>query len=574
MLEKLYIKNYLIIKEAELNFIKGLNIITGETGAGKTIILDALGLLLGDRGNYSIIKNEDEKMVVEGIFNFNNYKKAVLFLEKNGLSGENKNGYVIIRRELSKKGISRVFLNDTPVSISLLKEFGDIIIDIHSQNEHQSLLRKETHLEFLDTFTGDSTLPEGYAGKFDEYKKLIAEYETLKSKKESLHERKSYIEFQLKEINNINPLPDEDEELEKNLKKLENAELINEAINNAQALLYEKDENVSAGLSASIKEIRKIVSYDKTIERMLATLEESYFQVKSITEELREFGRNINFDRETTEQIRQRLSTIAFLKKKYGLSVNELVKKAADLTEELNAAENYDFESEKLEKELKENLKELFLLSEKLTEKRKLSAAQLEKNVNKYLRETGLENAVFNVRIEDYKEGENTGFTYKNGTKHIKLTGNGKDNTEFFIRINKGDEFTPLRKTASGGEISRIMLSLKASIGGKESVPVLVFDEIDAGISGKTADKVGKLLSKLAANHQIIAITHLPQIAASGENNLRVSKRETETHTLTEIKILDEKEKIDEIAKLISGEKVTEAATRAAKELIKQVSRN
>jgi DNA repair protein RecN (Recombination protein N) len=570
LLEKLYIKNYLIIKEAELNFIKGLNIITGETGAGKSIILDALGLLLGDRVNYSIIKNEDAKMIVEGIFNFNNYKKAVLFLDNNDLLGENKKGYVIIRRELSKKGISRVFLNDTPVNIRLLKEFGDIIIDIHSQNEHQSLLRKETHLEFLDTFTGENTLLEEYTGKFDEYKKLIAEYEALKSKKESLQERKSYVEFQLKEINNINPLPDEDEELEQNLKKLENSELINEAINNAQVLLYEKDENVSASLSASIKEIRKINSYDKTLERMLAMLEESYFQVKSITEELREFGRNINFDRETTEQIRQRLSTLAFLKKKYGLSVNELIKKAADLTDELNVAENYDFEAEKLEKELNEKLKELFLLSDKLTEKRKLSAAQLQKNVNKYLQETGLENAVFKVKIEDYEPAENTGFTYKNRTKQTKLTRNGKDNTEFFVRINKGEEFTPLRKTASGGEISRIMLSLKASIGGKESVPVLVFDEIDAGISGKTADKVGKLLSKLAANHQIIAITHLPQIAASGENNLRVSKRETETHTLAEIKTLDEKEKIDEIAKLISGKEITMTTLKAAEELIKQ----
>lgn len=570
MLEKLYIKNYLIIKEAELNFKKGLNIITGETGAGKTIILDALGLLLGDRGNYSIIKNEDEKMIVEGVFNFNKYKKAVLFLDGNGLSGENSNGYVIIRRELSKKGISRVFVNDTPVNISLLKEFGDIIIDIHSQNEHQSLLRKETHLEFLDNFMGQNSLLEEYTLRFDEYKKLKAEHDTLKSKKDSLRERKAYIEFQLKEINSINPLPDEDEELEQSLKKLENAELINESISNAQAILYERDENVSAGLSASIKEIRKITQFDKTLEKILESLEDLYTQIKSITEELRVIGRNMNFDRETTEQVRQRLSTLTFLKKKYGLSINELIKKAADLSAELNLSENFDFEAEKLEKEKKEKLKDLFLLSEKLTEKRKLSAAQLEKNVNKYLHETGLENALFNVRIEDYEEGENTEFAFKNGTKHIKLTGNGKDNAEFFVRINKGEEFTPLRKTASGGEISRIMLSLKASISGKESIPVLVFDEIDSGISGKTADKVGKLLSKLAANHQIIAITHLPQIAASGENNLRVSKKETETHTVAEIKSLDEKEKINEVAKLISGKEITKTTIKAAEELIKQ----
>ena len=573
MLEKLYIKNYLIIKEAELNFKNGLNIITGETGAGKSIILDALGLLLGDRSSHSIIKNEDEKLVVEGIFNFNNYKKADLFLEDNKLSGENNNGYVIIRREISKKGISRVFVNDTPVNISLLKEFGDIIIDIHSQNEHQSLLKKETHLEFLDSFTGDNPQLEDYTGKFDEYKKLIAEYEKLKSKKESLQERKSYIEFQLKEINNINPLPDEDVELEQNLKKLENSELINESISNAQTLLYENDENVSAGLSASIKEIKKIAAYDKALERILTSLEDSYFQIKSITEELRTFSGNIGFDRETTEQIRQRLSTLTFLKKKYGLSVSELIKKATDLAQELNISENFDFEAEKREKEIKEKSKELFLLAEKLTEKRKLYAAQLEKNVNKYLHETGLENAVFKVKIDNYKQEENHGLTFKNKTENVKLTRRGKDDTEFFIRINRGDELTSLRKTASGGEISRIMLSLKATISGKESIPVLVFDEIDAGISGKIADKVGKLMIQLAKNHQIIAITHLPQIAAAGKNHITVSKKENGTNTQATINHLNQEEKIPEIAKLFSGNSVTEASLKTARELIKQYGR-
>jgi DNA repair protein RecN (Recombination protein N) len=574
LLEKLYIKNYLIIKEAELNFKKGLNIITGETGAGKTIILDALGILLGDRGNYSIIKNEDEKMVVEGVFNLCGYGKAERFLKENNLTGENNNGYVIIRRELFKKGISRIFVNDTPVNIGLLKDFGDIIIDIHSQNEHQSLLRKETHLDFLDSYAGENRELDEYGEKFDTHKKRITAYETLKAKKDSLLEKKSFIEFQLKEINNINPRPGEDEELENGLKKLENAELINEALGNIQSILYEKEDNVLSALSAAIKEIKRISLFDKALEQNRSALEEAALHIKNITEELRSVSGNIDFDKETTEQTRQRLSSLTFLKKKHGMPLNEIIQKAEDLEAELNLCENFDFELEKLEKEIKQNLEELFFLSEKITAKRKASAALLEKNVNKYLQVTGLENAAFKVKIENYAKEENTGFTYQHKTKPTKLTKSGKDNIEFFVQINKGDDFTSLRKSASGGEISRIMLSLKASISGKDSIPVLVFDEIDAGISGKTANKVGKLMLKLAAEHQVIAITHLPQIAAASENHLKVSKKETDKSTQAQINRLGEEEKITEIAKLLSGEKVTEAAMRAAKELINQVSRN
>lgn len=574
MIEKLYIKNYLIIKEAELNFKKGLNIITGETGAGKSIILDALGLLLGDRGNYSIIKNEDEKMVVEGIFNLSDHRKAGMFLKENNLTGENNNGYVIIRRELFKKGISRIFVNDTPVNAGLLKDFGDIIIDIHSQNEHQSLLRKETHLDFLDSFTGNYPFLDEYGEKFDEYKKLITEYETLKSKKEALFEKKAFIEFQLKEINNINPQPGEEEDLENSLKKLENAELINESLGNIQSILYEKEDNTLSSLSTAIKEIKKISVFDKVIEQSLSALEEASLYIKNTIEELRSVNGNIKFDKETTEQIRQRLSSLIFLKKKYGLPVNDLIKKAENLTAELNLCENFDFELEKNRKELRQKFEELLLLSEQITSKRKASATLLEKSVNKYLHVTGLENATFKVKIENYAPEENNWFTHQNKKNPVRLIRSGKDNVEFFVQINKGDDFTSLRKTASGGEISRIMLSLKASISGKESTPVLVFDEIDAGISGKTADKVGKLMLKLAAEHQIIAITHLPQIAAASEQHLKISKKETDKSTQVQINHLREEEKITEVAKLLSGEKITETAIKAAKELINQISRN
>lgn len=574
MLEKLFIKNYLIIKEAELNFSKGLNILTGETGAGKTIILDALSLILGERADYSIIKNEKEKLVIEGIFRIEKNRKIAKFLNEKELllDGEDKNS-VILRRELYKKGFSRNFINDTPVSNSDLQEFGNLIIDIHSQNEHQSLLNKDTHLEILDNFLSDKNIINDFETEYENYKSEVAKYTGLINKKDSLLERKVFIEYQLKEINDVNPQTDEDSQLENELTKLENSEEISTALNSSLQRLYDGDDNIIAGLSLTIKELKKISKFDSELEKLISDVESSYISLKDVSATLSEYNESLNFDAVRIEQIRDRLGALNFLKKKYKLSVNELIEKSATLAEELNLTENFDYEIEQMKKKIDEYKKNLFKSAIKLSDLRKKAIKDLQKSVNSYLKEVGLESAEFRVDHRYYQGREDELFTDIKEKEKVLITSGGIDDIEFLIMTNKGTDFSPLRKTASGGEISRIMLSIKAALSGKDNIPILVFDEIDSGISGRIAGKVGNLLKELSKSHQIISITHLPQIAAKSETHLYVSKTESKdknkTGTVAEIKTLTDEEKITEVAKMLSGENVTKASLQSAKELIK-----
>jgi len=338
MLEKLFIKNYLIIREAELKFSSGLNILTGETGAGKTIIIDALSLILGERADYSIIKDTNDKLVIEGQFEFDNNQRVYDFLKNNDLLSESFSSHnmVVLRRELLKKGMSRGFINDIPVSILQLKNFGDIIIDIHSQNEHQSLLKKESHIKLLDSFIGNKDIFSKYKNDFSKYLKLVKKYEELINKKDSIVERKNFIEFQLKEINNINPQEGEEENLEKELNKIENTEEISLSLNNSLSILYEKDNNVTVALSSILKELKKVVKYDSDLKKILDDIESYYISIKEIVDTLRNYNNSINFEPVKIEQIRSRLGSINFIKKKFNLSESELINKAKKLKEELD----------------------------------------------------------------------------------------------------------------------------------------------------------------------------------------------------------------------------------------------
>ena len=569
MIEKLYIKNYLIIKEAEIEFSKGLNILTGETGAGKSIILDALSMILGERADFSLIRKNTDKLIIEGAFNLRNNPLVKEFLINKDL--DENNGFVIVRRELNEKGTSRNFLNDTPIQLSELKDFGDMIIDIHSQNEHQSLLKKETHIKILDNFIGQDKRFTEYLQVFEEFRALIKEYESLSDKRDILTERKDIIEFQLKEINNVNPSVDEERELENELSKLENIEDISLNVDSALRILYEDEHGVYPALSTALKELRAAVAYDNEFGKLVEDLESSYITIKEVSDYLNNYKSGINFDPVRIEQIRDRLGSLNFLKKKYNLSVEELVRKAEDLTGELNLTENFDYELEKLKKGINEVKEDLFKKADDISKLRKKQAKELEKSVNSYLNEVGLESAEFRVDFSHLHAGEeNQKFSYLVKDEKIVLSKSGIDSVEFLIKVNKGTDFNPLRKSASGGEVSRVMLAIKASLSGRDNVPILVFDEIDAGISGRIAGKVGKVMRQLAESHQIIAITHLPQIAAVSEKHFYIEKQDLKEETVTIIKVLSEEEKVTEVAKLISGENVTESSEKSARELIGQ----
>jgi len=572
LLEKLLIKNYLIIKEAEILFQPGLNIVTGETGAGKSIILDALGLLLGERADYSLIKKDNDRMVIEGEFKFDieneKNKQLLTFLES--LDPANHTDFLIIRRELLKKGISRSFINDTPVNISDLKDIGDMIIDIHSQNEHQSLLKKEVHIDILDRFLNKPSLINNYKEKFEELKKINKEFSELSDKKQSLLERRTFIEFQLKEINNLNPIINEDTDLENELNRLENSEEIAASLNNSISILYESDSNIQSQLASVIKELKKVVKYDPEIQKTIDELEQNRIVLKDISSNLINYSSGLNYEPDRLDFIRTRLSALNSIKKKYSLDITSLIKKAAELVADLDLIENFDFETEQLQKKIVVVKSSAVKAATELSTARKKAAKELEKEVNLTLKEVALESAEFKI---DFKKSEEE-----------KLSDNGTDDVEFFIKVNKGSDFAQLRKAASGGEISRVMLAIKSALSNKDNIPILVFDEIDTGISGKIAGKTGKVLQKIAKSHQIISITHLPQIAALSDNHLYVSKKDVskengkangkvktkDEETIAEIKTLSQEEKVIEIAKMLSGEKVTDASTSSAKELINQ----
>lgn len=570
MIEQLLIRNYLYIKEVTIKFNKSLNILTGETGAGKTLILDALALLFGERADYSIVKNEQEKLIIEGVFNIKEVTEAKEFLKKKLLINEDIEDHLIVRKELTKKGISRNFINDVPVSINDLKELGDIMVDIHSQNEHQSLLKKEYHLKILDEYSDLREELSTFYKSFESYQKKVEDYQQINNKKKELEEKRGFLKYQLDEILGENLQKDEDETLEAELKKLENFEDVVIAVNKIDDLIYSGDYSAYVQISTALKEMKKIASIDSEIASKINEVETVYETLKEIGNSLNQYRESLSFEPEKIESIRERLSKINFLKKKYKSSIAELLQKAEEIEKELLFLENFDFEAEQLLQDISQQKQTLIALAEKLSVKRKKAAKKLSKEITAYLREIGLENADFTIMFSNYTSDENTPYVYEKENVNIKIKKDGIDNVEFFVRLNQGSEYLQLRKTASGGEVSRIMLAIKAAIAGKGGVPIMVFDEIDTGISGRIASKVGKVLKNLSEYHQIIAITHLPQIAAQSTNHFNVIKNVQDNQTVIEVKQLNNEEKILEIAKMISGQEITNSAIKSARELIEK----
>lgn len=572
MLEKLSIKNYLLLKNIEIDLSAGFNIITGETGAGKSILIGALNLLIGERADYSIISKSKDKMVIEGVIKISQNNKNTIsrVLKENDIESFGDN--VIIRRELHTKGYSRNFINDSPVGTSELKQLGEVIVDIHSQNEHQSLLKKDKHIELLDSYLSkmkgikfDEKL-NAYGQGYAELLNIITEYEEQNAKKSELDSRRSFMEFQLKEIAETDPKPNEDETLEGELKTSENIESIQNGLQSAYQSLYDESGSAVEKIKAAEKELSKISDYNADIEKILkditessAVLNESGRQLQSLIDSLGE-----GFEPEKLEQMRERLYKLQFLKKKYGGSLNEAITLREQLEKDLELVDNFDEKIKELEAGITSQKEDLFKKAGELSKLRKDRSKQLETEVVKILKEVGFENAEFKVSLTPSPSPKGRGEDMTVGL----LKSNGIDDVEFMVKINKGDEFTPLRKTASGGEVSRIMLAVKTVLADADKVDVLVFDEIDTGISGRIAQKVGRVMKNLSAHRQVIAITHLAQIAALANEHLLVEKGSEGESTVTTIRPLNKSEKVIEVAKLLSGETVTDASIKSAKELI------
>jgi DNA repair protein RecN (Recombination protein N) len=565
MLKSLLIKDYALIENVEVEFGKGLNIITGETGAGKSIIIDAMGLLLGERASTEIVRKGSEKSVVEGIFDIAGNKKVQKLLKENEIDGGSE---LIIRREVSLKGSNRCFLNDTPVALNLIKESGDLLVDLHGQHEHQSLLRQETHIEMLDEFGNLDSGLENYQTTFDKLAKLQKEIRELSEKENLLREKRELYEFQIKEIDAVSPVEDEEEKLADELKILENSEKLLSLTNEIYSSIYDSEGAIRDRLSEVRAKISELVKIDKSLTENLNECDSALEQLGDISNSIRTYKEKIDLEPERLEEIRERLGALTLLKKKYGGSLKSVIDHRNKIGSEFQLAENFSQKISELEKQINKARQECGVIAKKLSFERKSISKKVKKEIEESLKYLGITDSKFEVRIENEICTDREGNFILVDDKKYKFNQYGFDTVEFFISTNIGEDLKPLVKVASGGEVSRIMLALKSILAKSDKLPILIFDEIDTGVSGRIAQKVGQALKSLAHIHQIISITHLPQIAGLSDYHFAVEKSKTLDRVVSSIRLLNETERINEVAKLMSGEKITEATLNSARELM------
>ena len=565
MLKSLLVKDYALIGHINVEFGRGLNIITGETGAGKSILIDAMSLLLGERASTEVVRKGAQKSIVEGIFEVEGNKKVKKILEENEIDVLPE---LIMRREISLKGNNRCFLNDTPVTLNIIKDIGDLLVDLHGQHEHQSLLRTETHIEFLDEFSGIEDPLKDYKGKFSQLTEASRKLNELRQKENLLEEKKDIYQFQIKEIDAVSPLENEEGKINEELNILENSEKLSELTNSIYDSLYESENSVHDILGKIESDIKELEKIDKSFSEIRSECESAVSLINDISQFVRNYKAKIDIDPEHLEELRNRLGAITMLKKKYGGSVKAIIEHRKKIGEEYELAENYSERIERLESEIKKLRESCGTYAETLSKKRKEKSKKVQKEIQEALTYLGIENSAFKVEINQRAADKNDkDFLIVNG-KSFKYNSLGYDEVEFFISTNPGEDPKALAKIASGGEISRVMLALKSILAKTDKLPLLIFDEIDTGVSGRIAQKVGQALRDLASFHQIISITHLPQIAGLADQHFAVEKTLNDNRVVSSIKKLSKDERIKEVAKLMSGEKITEASLKGAKELM------
>lgn len=562
MLFSLYIKNFALIQELTVEFIPGLTIITGETGAGKSILMGALNIVLGERASSDLVRSGATKAVIEAVLKDVGSERIVTLLNAADIEQAPE---LILRRELSATGQSRCFINDTPCTVSLLKQVGELLIDLHGQHEHQLLLRADTHETLLDDFAG--TLPEITAYKQTRalLRNLQHEIERLNKEVTEIRNKKELLDFQLNELSALDLKNGEEESAETEITLLENAETLFTLSTALSELLYDSEHSAYSALSTAIHTLEKLSGIDKRFDIHL----EETRTAKSIVDELARFSRSysadIDFNPVRLETLRERQLQLQRIGKKYGRSIPELIELREELDTRIALENNLEEEIARIESEITRLKAELSRDAEILSVKRQKGARHLEQVIQVQLANLGIPNATFIVSITHEEQGN--GEICIEGEKYVALA-NGYDRIEFLISTNQGEKPKPLVKVASGGEISRIMLALKSALAESAELPILVFDEIDTGISGRIADAVGKNLKTLSRLHQIIAITHLPQIAAMADLHLSVEKSIHEERTVTQVTILDDESRLQAIAALISGNQISKSSLNLAAELV------
>lgn len=557
MLKELHIRNFALIDKLDIDFESGFSVITGETGAGKSIVLGAIGLLMGQRADTKAIKTGEQKCSIEAHFNLSAYDMKDWF-DENEIDFDADD--CIIRRELTASGKSRGFINDTPASVHQMKELGEMLMDVHSQHQNLLLQKEDFQLNTVDIIAHNTKEREEYSKAFHELhdaEKALAE---LKNSISDNRKNEEFMRFQLDELTAANFVKGEQEELEQEQESASHTEDIKSALYEADVLLNGDDNDIISNLKQVCSSIESITRVYPHVEELSERLESAYIEIKDIASDISSTLDDVEFDPERLEYINNRLDTIYSLEKKYSKgNVEELIEERDRLQKAIDAIDNSDEDLKELSAKVDTLRKKAQQLAGTLTKTRAKAAKTVEDEIHKRLTALGMPNVQFAVELTCNKTEDSS-----------HLTKDGQDKIAFMFSANKGMALRPVSQVASGGEIARVMLSLKAMISGAVKLPTIIFDEIDTGVSGKMAEKMADIMKEMGeANRQVISITHLPQIAAKGSFHYKVEKHDTESGTTSLMRRLNDEERVQEIAQMLSGENITDAALTNARELLK-----
>uniref|UniRef100_UPI004027F7E9 DNA repair protein RecN n=1 Tax=Segatella hominis TaxID=2518605 RepID=UPI004027F7E9 len=551
MLKQLYIKNFTLIDELNIQMHPGFSVITGETGAGKSIILGAIGLLLGNRADSKSIKAGRDRCVIEAHFDLSKYDMQQFFTD-NDIDEDLSD--TIIRRELTAAGKSRAFINDTPVSLTKMRELGEQLVDIHSQHQNLLLQKEDFQLNVVDIIAQDEKQRKNYEAAYNQYKQANQKLKALKAEIEKNRENEDFLRFQFKELDEAQLQNGEQEELEQEYEMLSHSEDIKTALYQADNHLSGDDGNIIERLKQTSEQLANIKDVYPEVTELLERIDSSYIELKDIAQEVNGLTDHVEFDPARLETINERLDKLNSLQQKFHVrDLGELIETYHQLKEQLSHIDHSDEDVEALEQEVTQLLEKARKQAKELTAIRTKAAKKVEEEMKQRLIPLGIPNVRFSISLTEKP-----------------LSHDGGDKVSFLFSANKSTPLQPVTQVASGGEIARVMLSLKAMISGAVKLPTIIFDEIDTGVSGKIAEKMAQIMVEMG-NHerQVLSITHLPQIAAMGSHHYKVSKEETDNGTISRMTELSQQERVQEIAQMLSGSDVSEAALANAKELLR-----
>lgn len=550
MLLEISIKNFAIIEAISLNFEKGMTVLTGETGAGKSIIIDAMNMMLGARATTDVIRHGAPKAEIEGLFSVENSHALQMIFDEQGIELGDE---IIIRREILQNGRSVSRVNGQMVNLSVLRSIGQYLVDIHGQHDQEELMRPQLHIQMLDGF-GDADfleLKQAYQTNFDAYRKMRKQLLEIKKNQEEHRARIEMLEFQMAEIESASLQPGEDLKLNQERDKLLNHKNIADTLTNAYTMLDNEEFSSLANVRSAMNDMESLEEYDVEYREISTSLSESYYVLEDVTKRLEDIIEDLDFDGNRLMQIESRLDLLNAITRKYGGNVDDVLMYFAKITEEYNLLTGNHLSSDDMEAELKKLEVSLVDLASKLASARHNLAQQLEIEIQQELKELYMDKARFQVQF----------------TKG-KFTREGNESVEFYISTNPGEDFKPLVKVASGGELSRLMLAIKSAFSRKEGKTSIVFDEVDTGVSGRVAQAIAQKIHKIGQHGQVLAISHLPQVIAIADYQFFIEKISNDHSTVSTVRLLTVEERVEEVAKMLAGENVTEAALSQARELL------